>query len=405
MERKSFFFSVPANRQAERLHNGIKYSPNSTLNNNNNRSGSNTSLNYDALRVLGGQVVGFHYCQADNNTTCMVPEFVHSLAAYLAHAPQLVAYRELLLQDAQLQQLLSLRQCVQNPTSSFVKGILEPLEQIKDSGKMDTDSCIVLIDGLNEAEFHKPDYGDTIASFILNHINKFPKWLKLVMTVHTNMVEITNKLPFPRIYIDTVSTNDSIVRDLQEYVNHRVKTTVQIKRSMELKTLDAAAQGKFCAHVQGLSNGSFLFCKQLLDLIEQGHVVLKSSNYKILPTNMCEVFLLHFNLKFPSVRSFEKISPILGICLATLFPLTSEEIFHVLNSGYTDRFVSWEEFKQRLGLLAGLLYQRKDNTFVFFHPAFRDWLIRREETESTKFLCDLRYYYFHFYAFLMIKIQ
>lgn len=49
------------------------------------------------------------------------------------------------------------------------------------------EDLIILIDGLNEAEFHKPDYGDTIVSFLSKTINKFPPWLKLVVTVRTTL--------------------------------------------------------------------------------------------------------------------------------------------------------------------------------------------------------------------------
>lgn len=49
------------------------------------------------------------------------------------------------------------------------------------------EDLIVLIDGLNEAEFHKPDYGDTIVSFLTKTINRFPPWLKLVVTVRTTL--------------------------------------------------------------------------------------------------------------------------------------------------------------------------------------------------------------------------
>lgn len=52
--------------------------------------------------------------------------------------------------------------------------------------KIPQEECIILIDGLNEAEFHKPDYGDTVSSFIANIISKFPPWLKLIVTVRTN---------------------------------------------------------------------------------------------------------------------------------------------------------------------------------------------------------------------------
>jgi len=77
------------------------------------------------------QVVAYHFCQADNTYTCLVPEFVHSVAALLARAPQLVPYRELLVQEPQLQNTLSLRSCVQDPIAAFRKGILEPIASLR----------------------------------------------------------------------------------------------------------------------------------------------------------------------------------------------------------------------------------------------------------------------------------
>lgn len=54
--------------------------------------------------------------------------------------------------------------------------------------KIPEEDYIILVDGLNEAEFHKPDYGDTIASFITKIISKFPIWLKLIVTVRVNLL-------------------------------------------------------------------------------------------------------------------------------------------------------------------------------------------------------------------------
>lgn len=54
--------------------------------------------------------------------------------------------------------------------------------------KIPEEDYIIIVDGLNEAEFHKPDYGDTIASFITKIISKFPIWLKLIVTVRVNQV-------------------------------------------------------------------------------------------------------------------------------------------------------------------------------------------------------------------------
>lgn len=54
--------------------------------------------------------------------------------------------------------------------------------------KLPEEDYIVLVDSLNEAEFHKPDYGDTIATFITKIVSKFPPWLKMVVTVRTGLV-------------------------------------------------------------------------------------------------------------------------------------------------------------------------------------------------------------------------
>lgn len=76
-------------------------------------------------------MVAYHYCQADNTYTCLVPEFVHSIAALLCRAHQLSAYRELLLKEPHLQSMLSLRSCVQDPMAAFRRGVLEPLASLR----------------------------------------------------------------------------------------------------------------------------------------------------------------------------------------------------------------------------------------------------------------------------------
>lgn len=166
-----------------------------------------------------------------------MPEFVHSIAALLCRAHQLIAYRELLLKEPHLQSMLSLRSCVQDPMAAFRRGVLEPLTNLRKGNvllcqifvfevvathfctfavlifascftrllsvivfmfterKIPEEDHIILIDGLNEAEFHKPDYGDTIASFITKIIAKFPPWLKLVVTVRVNLLVRKSSLP------------------------------------------------------------------------------------------------------------------------------------------------------------------------------------------------------------------
>ncbi|XP_056285820.1 protein TANC2 isoform X2 [Pseudoliparis swirei] len=346
----------------------------------------------EAMRRLASQVVAYHYCQADNAYTCLVPEFVHNVAALLCRSPHLVAYREQLLREPHLQSILSLRSCVQDPLASFRRGVLEPLDALYKERKINSEEdLIILIDGLNEAEFHKPDYGDTIVSFLSKTINKFPPWLKLVVTVRTTLQEITNALPFHRIFLDGLEENDTIDQDLQGYILHRIHSSPEIQNNISLNgKMDNTTFGKLSAHLKALSQGSYLYLKLTFDLIEKGYLVLKSSSYKVVPVNLAEVYLLQCNMRFPTQSSFERALPLLNVAVASLHPLNDEQIYQAINSGSLQGTLDWEDFQQRVDNLSVFLVKRRDGTRMFVHPSFREWLIWREEGEKTKFLCDPR---------------
>uniref|UniRef100_UPI003AB0A4A8 protein TANC2 n=1 Tax=Centroberyx gerrardi TaxID=166262 RepID=UPI003AB0A4A8 len=346
----------------------------------------------EAMRRLASQVVAYHYCQADNAYTCLVPEFVHNVAALLCRSPHLVAYREQLLREPHLQSILSLRSCVQDPLASFRRGVLEPLDALYKERKISSEEdLIILIDGLNEAEFHKPDYGDTIVSFLTKTINKFPPWLKLVVTVRTTLQEITKLLPFHRISLDGLEENDAIDQDLQGYILHRIHSSPEIQNNISLNgKMDNTTFGKLSAHLKALSQGSYLYLKLTFDLIEKGYLVLKSSSYKVVPVNLAEVYLLQCNMRFPTQSSFERALPLLNVAVASLHPLTDEQIYQAINAGSLQGTLDWEDFQQRVDNLSVFLVKRRDGTRMFVHPSFREWLIWREEGEKTKFLCDPR---------------
>jgi len=57
----------------------------------------------ERIRHLASHVVAYHFCQSDNNNTCLVPDFVHSIAAQLCQAPRFATYREYFLSEPHLQ--------------------------------------------------------------------------------------------------------------------------------------------------------------------------------------------------------------------------------------------------------------------------------------------------------------
>ncbi|XP_029314382.1 protein TANC1 isoform X3 [Cottoperca gobio] len=345
----------------------------------------------EAVKRLAAKVVAYHYCQADNTYTCLVPEFVHSIAALLCRANQLSAYRELLLKDPHLQSMLSLRSCVQDPMAAFRRGVLEPLANLRKERRIPEEDHIILVDGLNEAEFHKPDYGDTISSFITKIIVKFPSWLKLVVTVRVNLLEITSLLPFFKISLDDFSDNMEISNDLNAYIQYRINGSKDIMNNISLNgKADPITVGKLSSHLISRSQGSYLYLKLTLDLFERGHLVIKSASYKVVPVSLAELYQLQCNMKFMTNSAFERSLPILNVALASLHPMTDEQLFQAINAGFIQGELPWEDFQQRMELLSCFLIKRRDKTRMFCHPSFREWLVWRADGESTDFLCDPR---------------
>ncbi|KAK2516201.1 Tanc1 [Columba guinea] len=336
-------------------------------------------------------VVAYHYCQADNTYTCLVPEFVHSVAALLCRAAQLAAYRDVLLREPQLQSVLSLRSCVQDPAAALARGVLEPLALLRRERKIPEEDYIILIDGLNDAEFHKPDYGDTLSSFITNIISKFPPWLKLIVTVRTSLQEVVSSLPFIAVSLDNFPDNKEIHDDLSAYIQYRINNSQEIVNNISLNgKADAAVIGKVSNHLITRSLGSYLYLKLTLDLFQKGHLVIKSASYKVVPVSLSELYLLQCNMKFMTNSAFERALPILNVALASLHPLTDEQIFQAINAGQIRGEQQWEDFSQRMETLSCFLVKRRDKTRMFCHPSFREWLVWRADGENTDFLCEPR---------------
>ena len=151
------------------------------------------------MDILAREIVAYHFCQMENEETCAIPQFVHSIAAQMSQSAVLSAYRKLIASDGKLQALLSLGSCLSNPSKVFIQGIVQPLVMLKSQGKVPNQRCLVLIDGLCEAECHRNDNGDTLSSFLGFHLQHLPKWMRIICTVRSNVMDIIRPFPFHRL--------------------------------------------------------------------------------------------------------------------------------------------------------------------------------------------------------------
>ena len=297
-----------------------------------------------------------------------------------------------------------MKKCSEDPCRALLHGILEPLRSLRSRGQISAARCLIVVDALDEAEFYKAAYSDTVASFVSRHAGSFPSWLKMVVTCRTLTLDAVRSLPYRCIVLDRAdirrscqeplfSVEAALVSDMIGYIDRRVSSSCSLRDNIcSSAKCHLAELQRFAARLQSMSEDSFLYTKLVLDLIEAGQLVLKSSNYGAIPVSMSEAFLLHFNIRFPSAMSFERVSDILNISLASLRHPTSEELFVAVNSGIVGgHHVTWDDFCRRLFLLDGFLVRGRSKTFTFVHPAFREWLTLRGAGESCKFLCDPRY--------------
>ncbi len=175
----------------------------------------------NCIDILARDVVAFHFCQLDNEPSCTIPEFVHNLAAQLSRCPQLASYRLLLQQNATLMSLVSYRSCVENTSKALIQGILEPLVLLRSQGKISGQRCLLLIDSLCDAEYHRTDSGETLASFLASHLQLLPRWLRIICTVRSNMIDIMKPYPFHRLRYNSLNM---IIKD----IHHRFMILIKI---------------------------------------------------------------------------------------------------------------------------------------------------------------------------------
>ena len=187
--------------------------------------------------------------------------------------------------------------------------------------------------------------------------------------------------------------DERVTKDLSDYLAVRLSKSQSIVTNITptaKKISEEAPHARFQKYLVDTAKGCFLFVKLTLDLIERGHLVLKSSSFKVLPLSLSEVFLLELNLRFPTAQSFRGVAEILAVCLASLQPLTLEEIFQCVQALSLNPSLTWTNFLIHYRQISHYLIRRKDETLMFFHPLFREWLIRRPESASKKFLVDPR---------------
>ena len=127
--------------------------------------------------------------------------------------------------------------------------------------------------------------------------------------------------------------DERIKKDLTDYITARLSLSrIASKLHKNSSRLSRNLLAKFSLFLVTKAGGCFLYVKLVLDLVEKGSLSIKTGSFKVVPQNLSEIYQLVFNTKFPSSESYVQTSDIFSICLASLQPLSLEEIFNVLSA-------------------------------------------------------------------------
>ncbi|KFD55934.1 hypothetical protein M513_03058 [Trichuris suis] len=363
--------------------------------------GATCSQRVNLIRDVADTVIAYHFCQIESEATCSLPLFLHNLASMIAVNPRMSAYADLLASDNRLQRLFNLHNFYQDPVGTFRTLLTEPLNRLHSHGKLpqpdrEQSNLLILVDAIDEAEFHRPDSSDSIGSFLVNHgVNLFPPCVKFVLTVRAGCLDLVKGLPLHKIDLDE-SIDERLYRDSFEYVSRRVESCLAIQSNITSRTASMRSEnvscplGRFIEHLASVAKGCFLYMRLVLDLVQQNYIVVKGTNYRVLPINLSEAFTLMLSLRFSTEWSFRQVAPLLEAILASLRPLTSEQLYGIVNANIYGQGISWDEYQGKLNQLQEFVVQTQNGTYLLFHPIFREWLIRRESGKGSRFLCDVK---------------
>uniref|UniRef100_A0AC34Q306 Rolling pebbles n=1 Tax=Panagrolaimus sp. JU765 TaxID=591449 RepID=A0AC34Q306_9BILA len=341
-----------------------------------------SSRNYEWFKAIGSRIVAYHNCRLYSAISCMLPEFVKNIASHLYVSSILNAYSEVVQQSNELMDLLLFGTHLLDidPVDLCRKLICVPLSRIT----VPADECfIVAIDGLDEADFHRNENGESIAWLLKQVQNELPPWLRFILTsaAYPPLVDLKVRT----IEIDDAEMDQRVKRDGRLLTDYRITISPRLEQKFRiLQELDT--NGDIVDELVTLSQGNHLYLQLILDLIEQDKIHLETCNISLLPTTLSQLYLLLLNIHYPIISQFNEITDILSILIASLKPLNFDQILKMLNSA--NEMVSAEDLKEKLEILQPFVLKLSNGCYVPIHPTFREWILKM--SDQTDYAVDVR---------------
>nr|CAD2172910.1 unnamed protein product [Meloidogyne enterolobii] len=283
---------------------------------------------------------------------------------------------------------------------------------------------LILVDGLDEANFHQTDANESIASLLGRSINEWPENLRFVCTTSTSenstkndylnifgvdlkrkelenyfrviQIDENNSVEDAKIFVETIMNLNSTLekRLTSQFRRHSFFATVEDfpQSQQQIKDNDTNSNkilfSKFVINLVNRVHANFLSIHLTVDLLAEGRLSFASLSDD---ANLSQIYGLYFRHKFSSPANFRSnISPILSVLIASLNPLSIEHLVNILNiSSDSINLENIESLTERIMSLWPLIGINPFNKqIVPMHSSLREWLLN--DRNNTEYSIDIR---------------
>ena len=341
---------------------------------------SRTSSSFIHTRILG-----YHFCKYSDKNTQMAGKFVRNLAEMIGR--RLPEYGYFVTNHTYIHRSLT-EDCIHYPLGCFKLAVLSPLRNLKNKPR---ENWFVVVDALDEC-LTQGETGHSIVYLLNNKIHRFPPWLKVVMTSRNESDASLHSSKVKKITIDPEDSRN--LKDLEIYVTKRLLQERSLLHRVTSWFGDDSVKliAKLARDVLNISQGNFLFVKELLDYWELSRPDLRDAF--VLPKTLGDLYQSYFERLYPRKGSFKYARHVFELLVSTFDPLTQKQILELLKMRENNLDEEYD-FKNRLKELGHFLKYGKDNTVTLYHLSLTEWLTSEEnekyfvsKKKGHKTFCD-----------------
>ncbi|CEF65382.1 Ankyrin repeat and Tetratricopeptide-like helical domain and Ankyrin repeat-containing domain and P-loop containing nucleoside triphosphate hydrolase domain-containing protein [Strongyloides ratti] len=335
-----------------------------------------SSKYYEWLRQISNRVVAYHNCRLYSASSCAIPEFICNLVAQFVQCSKFYPLTEFLSKPENSNYLTAVSNpmecCKYDPVELFKKAIGEILCNMHDLTKDEpSNCCIILIDSLDEADFHRLEDGESISWFLSQIRSSIPSWLRFILT--SSNQDVIHALNIRSVHIDDSEMDERILRDCRLLIENSLSSYS-----------DCEEYEGFVDKVLHFSQGNMLFIHMIIDLVDRE--LIKVSSH--VPNDISQLYLIYFKNIFKSEETFEAVSPILAVIIASLRPLKFNELLQILNSRNEEPYMTEDNLTALLSLMIPLLSRLQNGSVIISHQTFREWIIKC--ANQANYIVDVR---------------